>query len=455
MNLILNYIKSKVGLLLLFALCNPILSVAQEIQEKLTSYVNSYSETGDFSGCILIQQNGEITYRNCFGKANLEFEISNTPETRFMIGSISKQFTAAAILLLQEKGLLDVNDSLSKYFPDVEKASQISIHQLLSHRSGLVDIYNVPGFNTLSCSKTAFEDLVQMVLDEDLQFTPGSRYQYSNGNYAVLASIIERVAKMDYGNFLKEHIFIPLEMDSTGHRYASSVVKLLASGYEPEGYSNLGTTDFLNPELLKGGGSLYSTIDNLLLWINQIKNRSLLTSESYDSLLTDHGNNYGYGISVYNSMDQEVFGHDGRLNGYIADYLHYRHSNATIILLGNIQTGVSDFFRNDIASIFFGREYRSRAKIDTPLAGAIENNEPYLGVYAFGPNFKVYIEENEGKIMARANQGGYSELIPLQDGRFFSRTLYAYITFRERENGKYATLEWTNNDGNSFEGKRE
>ena len=213
--------------------------------------------------------------------------------------------------------------------------------------------------------------------------------------------------------------------------------------------------DKLDPELLKGSGSLYSTVNDLHIWINSIKNKSLLSKESYDKFLNNYGNNYGYGISLYKSFDQDVFGHDGRVNGYIADYLHYKESDISIIILGNVQTGVADFFRRDLAAIVFDKEYKSRAKTILPENDSSADKKKILGTYAFGPNFKVYVEDLEGSTQARANEGGYSELILLQDERFFSRTLYSYIEFIKDDQDTIIKMRWTNNDGNSFEGLKE
>ena len=428
---------------------------AQDISKLVNDYTNSYVKTGDFSGCILITKNYNILFEGCFGFANQSFQVPNEINTKFKIGSVSKQFTAAAILILEQQGLLKTTDTLSKFFPNHSNAERITIHQLLTHTSGITDIYNVPDFNKLSSQKKTISDLTKLVLDSELQFEPGTQYQYSNGGYAILAEVIEKISGSAYQDYLNEYIFQPLRMTATGHNRYNDVIPNLAIGYDPSEYSNVKITDFLDPELLKGSGSLYSTVQDLQLWVESIKNRSLMNKESYEKLLKNYGNNYGYGISLYKSFEEPVFGHDGRVNGYIADYLHYIESDITVIILGNIQTGVADFFRRDIAAIVFKKEYKSRAKRIPPEDDAKIDKQKIIGTYAFGPNFKVYVEEIEGSIQARANEGGYSELILLEDKRFFSRTLYSYIEFKEDDQGKTNKMVWTNNDGNSFEGLKE
>lgn len=431
------------------------ISKSQEIAKRINEYTNTYVKSGDFSGCILISKNEKILYENCFGNASHSLNVKNELNTKFKIGSISKQFTATAILILEEEGLLQTSDTLSKFFPNESKVDQITIEQLLNHTSGITDIYSVANFNKISCEKKSISDLSKLILQSDLEFKPGEQYQYSNGGYALLAQIIEQVTKTSYGDYLSKVIFEPLKMTNTGHNLGTEVIQNLAIGYDPLGYNDVKITDYLDPELLKGSGSLYSTNNDLLKWINSIKNKSLLTEASYEKLLKNYGHNYGFGISVYRSFDKNVFGHDGRVNGYIADYLHYLAEDISIIILGNIQTGVSDFFRKDIAAIVFNEKYESSANTILPSSQNSIDPKKLLGTYAFGPNFKVYVQLLEGRLQVRANEGGYSELVLLQDGRYFNRTLYAYIEFLKNENGKVWKMNWTNNNENSFEGLKE
>ena len=437
--------------LLLVGLLFSQVAAAQDFETKINTYIQSYVKTNDFSGCILITANDSTLYDSCFGYADMEKDKLNSPNTRFKIGSISKQFTAAAILRLEEMGKLATGDTLSKYFPENKIANDITLEHLLTHSSGVQDIYSIPGFNRLSDKNLSISDLTERVLDLPLAFAPGTSYQYSNGGYALLAVIIEKVSGMDYGAFLKQELFDTLEMQDTGH----GDIDELATGYEPLDYEELRVTDYLDPELLKGSGSLYSTTSDLLKWIKSIKTRSLLSKYSYGKFMKDYGNNYGLGISVYRSFDHSVFGHDGRINGYIADYLHYQEPDISIIITGNIQTGVADFLRRDLAAIVFEKNYVSRAKSGKPESDPNLKMTDISGTYAFGPNFKVYISLQEDRYMARANEGGSSEMVLLQDGSYFNRTLYATIRFERNDSDEITKMIWINNDGGQFEGLKE
>ena len=188
---------------------------SQSLSEKIDAYISSYVNTNDFSGCVLVTRNDSILFSECYGKANFSFNIDNTIETKFKIGSISKQFTAAAILKLEEEGLLNTSDSLAKYFQQKSNVNNRTIHQILTHTSGLVDIYDLPDFYSFSCGGVTFTEIVNMVLDQEPYFKPGERYQYSNGGYVVLARIIELVSNQTYEEFIYSSIFKELGMNSS------------------------------------------------------------------------------------------------------------------------------------------------------------------------------------------------------------------------------------------------
>ena len=211
----------------------------QDVVDLIDEYTASYVSKGDFSGCILVTDKGQIRYENCFGFSNHAFQVLNQTKTKFKIGSISKQFTATAILIMEQEGLLKTTDTISKFFPYNSHANQITIQQLLTHTSGITDIYNIPDFNTLSCQKKNIADLTKLLLTAELDFKPGLQYQYSNGGYAILAQIIEAVSGKTYQMYLKEKIFNPLKMNATGHAREHEIISNLAIGYDPYGYNEV------------------------------------------------------------------------------------------------------------------------------------------------------------------------------------------------------------------------
>ncbi|REJ76069.1 MAG: class A beta-lactamase-related serine hydrolase [Acidobacteria bacterium] len=426
----------------------------EAVKEKVDAYAMSYAKTGDFSGCILIRKAEETLYKGCFGKASYRFGLQNTISTKFKIGSISKQITASAILLLEEDGKLETTDLLSEHLGKTGPSDRITIHHLLTHTSGLVDIFALPNFRKINRKSLSLEEVTAEIFGNDLVSEPGKTYAYSNSGYTVLARIIEKVSGKSYGDFLEERIFGPLKMSSTGDYFDGPVIENLAEGYDPAGYDGVTRPEYVNDVFFRGSGSIYSSVGDVEKWVNALRDGKILKSASQKKLFTEHSGGYGYGISIYRSNENDVFGHDGRISGYIADYLHYRQEDVTIIILGNLQTGVADFLRRDLAAIVFGKEYKSRAK-STPARGNYpEGFEKLAGKYEFAPTLSVYVDVLDGKLKARANEGSYSEMVPLTDGKYFSRMLYSYIDFRTDDEGVPTTMIWINNDGNKFEGKK-
>ncbi|NNE98407.1 MAG: beta-lactamase family protein [Pyrinomonadaceae bacterium] len=427
---------------------------ASSLTEKIDSYVSSYTRTNDFSGCVLAKNKAETLYSKCFGMANVEFGVPNSPSTKFKIGSISKQFTAVGILVLEDQGLLNTRDSVVKYLPEYKSAKNITIHHLLTHTSGVLDIYALPNFQKINRDSLSLKQVTDEIFRNELQHKPGTVYAYSNSGYSILARIIEEVSGTTYSGFLETNVFKPLELNSTGDYFDNRVIKNLAVGYDPKGYDGLLRPDYTNDVFVRGSGSIYSTVNDLSRWIDALRKGRILSKRSRQKLFTNHISNYGYGISVYKSFGKEVFGHDGRISGYIADYLHYNDDEISVVILGNIQTGVADFFRRDIAAIIFGKEYKSRAKTIPPRTTYPANYRSLVGKYQFGPNFFVFLELFDGVLKARANEGSYSELVPLETGLYFSRTLYSSIDFEFDESKKPTRMIWVNNDGNRFEGEK-
>ncbi len=423
------------------------------LQTKIADYVSTYTRTNDFSGCVLVRKNQTALFSDCYGMASFEFKVPNSTSTKFKIGSVSKQFTAAGILILEEQGKLKTSDPVTKHLPEYAE-DKITIHHLLTHTSGVPDIYTLPNFRKISTRRLLLKEVTDEIFKTDLVAKPGANYAYSNSGYTILARVIEEVSGLPYGEFLNRHLFKPLRMNSTGDYFDQDVVNNLAAGYDPSGYDGVKRPDFTSDVFVRGSGSLYSTTGDIALWIDALDKGGILKEESRRKLFTNHRNNYGYGVSVYKSLDRNVFGHDGRISGYIADYLHYREDGISVIILGNIQTGVSDFFRSDIASIIFGKTYRSRAKSVAPKGSYPANVKSLAGQYRFSPGLTVYLDVFDGKLNARANEGSYSELVPLVDGRYFSRVLYSHIDFEYDEKNSPTKLIWINNDERRFEGVR-
>jgi len=237
------------------------------IAKQVDTYLKPYLDAASFSGAVLLARGGKVLLSKGYGMANYELNIPNTPQTKFHIASLSKTFTAAAILQLQERGLLSVQDPIARFIPDYPRGNEITLHHLLTHTSGIPDINGVPEYDSLSRFAQTPASLIAVFRDRPLLFEPGARYSYSNSNYNLLAFVIEKVSGKTYGEFLQENIFGPAGMTSTGHDGdPATLLTNRATGYVPSGLFDLANAPFLDWSAKTGNGSIYSTVEDLYRW---------------------------------------------------------------------------------------------------------------------------------------------------------------------------------------------
>jgi CubicO group peptidase (beta-lactamase class C family) len=219
----------------------------KQLEAAVDGYLHPYIASNNFQGAVLIAQKGKVLLKKAYGLANYELNVSNTRETRFHIASVSKPFTTAAILLLQERGLLKTSDTLAKFIPDYPNGDKITLIHLLSHTSGIPNINSFPDYDEFAKTRHTVAELVAKFKDRPLEFAPGERYQYSNSNFNLLAYVIEKVSGESYGGYLQKNIFTPLDMSATGHDGdASMLISNRASGYQPVGLNTHVIARFLD-----------------------------------------------------------------------------------------------------------------------------------------------------------------------------------------------------------------
>jgi len=438
----LCYLLAVLGL----ALAMSTRATALSIQERIDAIVAPYLEAGDFMGVVGVQLDGGEALLLPYGLASVELKVPHRDSSVFMIGSISKQFTAAAVLALEEAGSLDITDLVAKHLPDFPHGSLMTIEQLLTHTSGVVDIYSLERFGASAGREGSFEEIIGDIGLADLTFSPGSGYAYSNGGYAVLAAVIERVSGVSYGDFLRSRFFERLGMSQTAHDGPSAAVTGRVPGYDPWGQTELSPAVPVSAAFTTGSGSLWSSARDLLKWSAALHGGQVLGESWYEKLARDHGHGYGYGVSVFQRFGRDVIGHDGRVAGYSSDLARYVDEKTTIVILSNVQSVARDEIRRLVAAAVFGEEYTvppAKRYPEPPTASLGE----LTGAYSFGPGFEVSISVSGSRLLARANQGGYSELVSAGAGTWFSRMLYATVRFGRDGGGKVDRLIWGEGEG--------
>ncbi len=313
-----------------------------ELRKKLD---NCIIEAG-FNGSVFIAKDNEIVLSKGYGFAVMEHQIPNIPKTVFRIASVTKNFTAAAILKLVEQGLVHLEDTLDLYIPDFQHANEITIHHLLSNSSGIANFDIKMDFYHILHSENILKSLINLIKDKELMFAPGESFYYSISGYLVLQYIIESVSLLDYESFLRQHFFDAIDLQNTGFDFPNKVVNNKAQGYKISEHGTLEYCDFFDMRIAGAGGGLYSTTEDIYRWNLSILNNEILSKQSTDLMFTKHikaddVNGYGYGIIVaYGEIGNKIrrkYYHPGGGSGVQSFNTIYPDDAIQVILLSNTE----------------------------------------------------------------------------------------------------------------------
>src|SRR5579871_3146193 len=298
-------------------------TLAPEQQQKIDSAVQAeLRKTGVPSASVAVVQNGRIAYLHAFGAARLEPRTAALSGMRYSIGSISKQFTAAALLLLQEQGKLSLDDKVSKFIPNLTRANEVSIRQLLSHTSGYQDYWPQDYVLPMMLQPTTANRILDLWALKPLDFDPGTRWQYSNTNYVIAGVIAEKASGMPLLDFLHKNIFDPLGMTSVTNTDQEKLGDADATGYMRYALGPLRLSPKEGSGWLFAAGELAMTASDLAKWDLSIINQKVLKPSSYKEFETEvrlsngAGTEYGLGIEVTMESGRRVLWHDGEVSGY-------------------------------------------------------------------------------------------------------------------------------------------
>ena len=232
---------------------------------KIDSILQIYTQKNMFCGSVMVSKKGKMLLNKGYGMANYNYDVPNSNLTKFKLASVSKQFTAMLIMILEERGKLSTDDKLSKYIPDYPQGDKVTIHNLLTHTSGIPDFTRLPIFDSIMTQQFTLEQEIKLFKDKKFDFEPGTKYQYSNSGYLLLTYIIEKASGKSYGDFVQESIFVPLGMKNSGLYDNKEVLKNVACGYTSND-GKLENVQYIDMSIPAGAGALYSTIDDMFLW---------------------------------------------------------------------------------------------------------------------------------------------------------------------------------------------
>ena len=320
-----------------------------------------------------VQRDGEVLFAGGFGYADLENEVPATADTVYRIGSVTKQFTTAAAMLLVEEGKLDLGADLREYLPDYDtRGFEVPVERLLNHTSGIKGYTEMPEFWERSRLDLGHEAMLELFSEPPFEFEPGDRYQYNNSGYYLLGVLIERLSGMSYTAFLETRLFEPLGLERTHYLRNGPLVPGRAEGYEVGEDGGFVNDEPLSMELPYAAGSLGASVLDLLAWQRALASGGAVSPASYErmtargSLVNGDPVHYGYGLSLGEVHGLAKVSHGGGINGFRAQLALYPETNLGIAVLINSGSGRPSLLENRIARAALGREQPEVVEIEVP-----------------------------------------------------------------------------------------
>lgn len=412
---------------------------AQESVKRLDEIAKSFVESKQFMGSVLIARGDKVVFSKGYGSANLEWSVPNDSKTKFRLGSLTKQFTAACVLLLEERGKLKVEEPISKYFPEAPAAwSKITIFNVLTHTAGIPNFTSFPDYPKLQPFPTTAENTISSFINKPLDFEPGEKMSYSNSGYVLLGALIGRVSDMSYEEFVQENIFKPLGMNDSGYDSNSTIITHRASGYVtgPHGPMNAG---FIHMSVPDAAGALYSTTEDLLRWERGLFGGRVVSASSLKKMITPFKNDYGFGLVISTVRGRKVIWHNGGIEGFNTVLAYYPESQITIAVLANLNGHAPE----QIAAKFGGVMNGDPVKLISERKEAAIPEEilkRYMGIYSLAPNVNITIRLEDGRLTAQISGQAKIPLFPESDKDFFARTTDAQVEFISGESGTVPRL---------------
>jgi len=406
---------------------------AQEFTPKVDSYMNAQVEVNHFSGSILIAQHGKILVKRRYGSRNGLSKPETEMEGRYPVGSIAKQFIAAGILQLQEKGKLRLQDSVCKYLAKCPDGwEEIKIFNLLVQTDGIPEEdRSIDPITAKSLITTS--GLLGYLAGRPLEFKPGEKFKYGNSGYAVLGTVIEKVSGESCRKYLRDHIFMPLGMRETGYE---DLDKINPIHLRP---SRSITPSDLEMTARYGWGGLYSTVEDLYRWERALTAEKLLSQSSTNAIFTPYIDGYGFGWVVLKEFERTLDTSAGGIYLFGSAIRRYAADDACVIVLSNSKEADAGRISRDLAAILFDKHYESPVEHH-----AVDLNpdiyDAYAGRYELGSDLVVVVSREANRLVIQGTSPAETELFPESETRFFAKDIDAVINFVKSPQGKATQL---------------
>src|SRR5712691_447746 len=407
-----------------------------------------------FMGSVLVARGNDVLFSKGYGSANLEWDIPDSPSTKFRLGSVTKQFTAASILLLEERGKLRVEDPVKKYLPDAPASwDKITIFHVLTHTAGIPNFTSFLYYESSEPFPTTAEKLVGRFRDKPLDFEPGEKWSYSNSGYVLLGYLIEKFSGESYEGFLQENIFTPLGMTDSGYDSNSAIIAHRASGYGRGPSGTVTNAGFIHMSVPNAAGALYSTTEDLLRWEQGLFGGKLLSAASLQKMTTAFKSDYAFGVQVHTVNGRKVIDHDGGIEGFNTRLAYYPQDKLTVVVLGNLKGPAPQQIASTLAAVAHGetvtlQSERKEITLDPKVLGR------YVGAYQMSPAVNMLITLDNNQLLSKLTNQGAIPIFPESETKFFVKVVDAQLEFSGSDAQGRATQLILHQNGRDMPAKR-
>ncbi len=420
--------------LLISVLCITCCGYTQDAGSKIDTLISAYSKLNKFNGSALVAKNGNILLNKGYGYRNAADKVLNNEQSIFQLGSITKQFTSAVILKLEEEKKLNTSDKVSKYFPGYSKGDSITIQELLTHTSGIYNYTDDGNFMANEITKPHNrEQMMALFEDKPLDFSPGTSWNYSNSGYSLLGYIIEAVTKKPYEEAVREYIFTPLHMTHSGFDFTHLQSPDKTTGYFMLDDQKAVPAPVVDSTVSFSAGAIYSTTGDLYRWHKALQQNIILSKAQQEEAYTPVKNNYGFGWVIDSIEGKRRVEHGGGIPGYVTNESRVPEDDIDIVLLSNASDRSLAEITKNIYAILYNKPYelpKERIAIQLPA----ETLKQYEGEYEIRPDLHVILKAKDGGLSAMPTNQSEKILHAEKEDFFFEKEEDVQVQFTRNAN---------------------
>jgi D-alanyl-D-alanine carboxypeptidase len=418
---------------------------AKEFLRQAEPYLKAIAAPDKPGLAVLVARGDEVLLRRAWGSAQIELGVALSPDQLFRIGSNSKQFAAVAILKLVDAGKLSLTDPLSKFLPDYPNGQNITIHQLLSHTSGVFDYTELPGFLRDGRADVDLPTLISKFKDHPPDFSPGTNWKYSNSGYVLLSAVIEKAAGQPWDQVIQNSVTTPLGLKNTRLGADLSIIRGRVAGYSRGEHGEITNAPYLSMTQPVAAGALVSTVDDLYHWTRALHTGHVLPPARYREMITPVPNasgkptDYGYGIFVNEIRGEKMLWHGGNIPGFFTLVGYLPKSEVTAVVLCNSDAPEPDpeMLMRQLAAVAIGNPYPTRHEVtltDTQL-------HQMEGVYRIDEKTRRVLSMRDHQLYSQRGEGEPNRFLPASADEFYLENSLDYFAVVRNPAGEVIALD--------------